>query len=80
MSRLVVPRAAAFAWSPRTAGAEPQYLATGLASGALDAEFSQDAELEIWEPFEPTDELGQLGIRASVKTTARCARSERSRC
>jgi len=74
MARVVVPRAASFAWSPRGASSsDPQYLATGLASGALDADFSSSAELELWDPFAPTDELGQLAIRASVKTTARCA-------
>ncbi|KAK0705219.1 hypothetical protein B0H67DRAFT_593498 [Lasiosphaeris hirsuta] len=40
-----VPRTAAFAWSP---GAKP-LLVTGTRSGAVDADFSDETKLELWD-------------------------------
>lgn len=41
-----VPRTAAFAWSP---GAASPLIATGTRAGAVDADFSNDTQLEIWD-------------------------------
>lgn len=62
--RYTLPRTATFAWSPATyqagsSGSSNQdddvfalpLLATGTASGALDASFSTEAKLELWSPF-----------------------------
>lgn len=40
-----IPRTAAFAWSP---GANP-LLVTGTRSGAVDADFSDETKLELWD-------------------------------
>ncbi|KAF2400258.1 hypothetical protein EJ06DRAFT_493908 [Trichodelitschia bisporula] len=40
-----VPRTAAFAWSP---GATSPLLATGTKAGAVDADFSNETQLELW--------------------------------
>lgn len=41
-----VPRTAAFAWSP---GTELPLIATGTKAGALDADFSTETNLELWD-------------------------------
>ncbi|KAL8869801.1 MAG: hypothetical protein Q9174_003998, partial [Haloplaca sp. 1 TL-2023] len=41
-----IPRTATFAWSPATAS---NYLATGTRAGAVDADFSNETQLEIWD-------------------------------
>ncbi|KAF2658388.1 hypothetical protein K491DRAFT_776374 [Lophiostoma macrostomum CBS 122681] len=41
-----IPRTAAFAWSP---GPLSPLLATGTKAGAVDADFSNDTTLELWE-------------------------------
>ncbi|KAL8758187.1 MAG: hypothetical protein Q9184_004006 [Pyrenodesmia sp. 2 TL-2023] len=41
-----VPRTATFAWSPATAST---LLATGTRAGAVDADFSNDTQLELWD-------------------------------
>ena len=41
-----IPRTGAFAWSPGTA---PPLLATGTRAGAVDADFSNDTHLEVWD-------------------------------
>ena len=40
-----IPRTATFAWSP---GTTSPYLATGTKAGAVDADFSNDTQLELW--------------------------------
>ncbi|KAL8926069.1 MAG: hypothetical protein Q9172_001948 [Xanthocarpia lactea] len=40
-----IPRTATFAWSPVTASS---LIATGTKAGAVDADFSNDTQLEIW--------------------------------
>jgi len=40
-----IPRTATFAWSP---GPAPPLMATGTKAGAVDAEFSNDTQLELW--------------------------------
>ncbi|KAL9595023.1 MAG: hypothetical protein Q9219_006692 [cf. Caloplaca sp. 3 TL-2023] len=41
-----IPRTATFAWSPATAST---LVATGTRAGAVDADFSNDTQLEIWD-------------------------------
>lgn len=41
-----IPRTASFAWSP---GAASPLLATGTRAGAVDADFSNETCLEIWD-------------------------------
>jgi hypothetical protein len=41
-----IPRTATFAWSP---GPTQPLIATGTKSGAVDADFSGDTQLELWE-------------------------------
>jgi protein transport protein SEC31 len=59
-----IPRTSTFSWSPSL----PPLLATGTVSGALDASFSNEAELEIWAPFE---NQGQNALKGSVGVGAR---------
>jgi protein transport protein SEC31 len=41
-----IPRTATFAWSP---GAHAPLIATGTKAGAVDADFSNETQLEIWD-------------------------------
>lgn len=41
-----IPRTAAFAWSP---GTELPFIATGTKAGAVDADFSSETALELWD-------------------------------
>jgi len=41
-----IPRTAAFAWSP---GAGLPSIVTGTKAGAVDAEFSDETTLELWD-------------------------------
>jgi len=41
-----IPRTATFAWSP---GSGLPSLATGTKAGAVDADFSNDTTLELWD-------------------------------
>ncbi|KAL8710327.1 MAG: hypothetical protein Q9220_005097 [cf. Caloplaca sp. 1 TL-2023] len=43
---IAVPRTATFAWSPSVAST---LLATGTRAGAVDADFSNDTQLELWD-------------------------------
>jgi len=49
-----IPRTATFAWSP---GPTQPLIATGTKAGAVDADFSNDTTLELWELN--LDEAGQ---------------------
>ncbi|KAL8674717.1 MAG: hypothetical protein Q9168_000875 [Polycauliona sp. 1 TL-2023] len=53
-----IPRTATFAWSPVTASS---LIATGTRAGAVDADFSNDTQLEIWD-------LADLDAQASEDT------------
>ena len=72
-----IHRTSTFAWSPLS---QP-LLATGTVAGALDESFSNDSQLEIWEPDflnKQEYDLGgerQNGPRGSVANTARCVLS-----
>lgn len=46
-----LPRTAVPVWSPASLSTSTPLLATGTVSGALDASFSSDSVLELWDPF-----------------------------
>ncbi|SCV67953.1 BQ2448_74 [Microbotryum intermedium] len=46
-----IPRTAVSIWSPQQLRRATPLLATGTVSGALDASFSSDSLLELWDPF-----------------------------
>ncbi|KAF2154006.1 hypothetical protein K461DRAFT_277072 [Myriangium duriaei CBS 260.36] len=64
-----IPRTAAFAWSP---GAGSPALVTGTKAGAVDADFSNDTTLELWDlgldSLQPASDLQAAG---SINTDAR---------
>lgn len=64
-----IPRTATFAWSPSTSS---PYLATGTRAGAVDADFSNNTQLELWDldlnNFKQNYELQPV---ASVDTDSR---------
>ncbi len=41
-----IPRTAVFAWSP---GSDKPILVTGTRAGAVDADFSDETKLELWD-------------------------------
>lgn len=64
-----VPRTAAFAWSP---GSRLPVIATGSKAGALDADFSTDSQLELWDLDLENAHLNQeLQPIASITTDSR---------
>lgn len=64
-----IPRTAAFAWSP---GAERPLLVTGTRAGAVDADFSDETTLEIWDLNLDTPEQGlELQSVASISADSR---------
>ena len=42
----VIPRTAAFVWSPNVSST---FLATGTRAGAIDADFANVTQLELWD-------------------------------
>ena len=66
-----IPRTATFAWSP---GPGKPILATGTRAGAVDADFSDESKLELWDLYLDDKSQGlELQPRASVPIDARCA-------
>lgn len=64
-----VPRTAAFAWSP---GTSLPFIATGSKAGAVDADFSTDTQLELWDLDLEKAHLNQeLQPVASITTDSR---------
>ncbi|KAJ9665574.1 protein transport protein S31 [Coniosporium apollinis] len=64
-----IPRTACFAWSP---GAAPPLIATGTRAGAVDADFSNETQLEIWDLALDTPEQGvELQPLSSISTDSR---------
>ena len=64
-----IPRTATFAWSP---GAASPFLATGTRAGAVDADFSNDTQLELWNLDLNNEEHGiELQPAAGVATDSR---------
>lgn len=64
-----IPRTATFAWSP---GTSSPFIATGTRAGAVDADFSSDTQLELWDlGFDnPAQDL-ELKPAASISTDSR---------
>ena len=66
-----IPRTAVPIWSPAAHPGAP-LLATGTVSGALDASFSSDSLLELWDPFAPLPETAiDPGPLASLSVASR---------
>lgn len=66
-----IPRTAAFAWS---SGPNP-ILVTGTRSGAVDADFSDETKLELWDlNLDAQDQGLELQPLASISTESRYAR------
>jgi hypothetical protein len=69
-----IPRTATFAWSP---GPTQPLIATGTKSGAVDADFSGDTQLELWElKLDNTEHGVELEPVATVNVESRyCTRA-----
>ena len=63
-----IPRTAAFAWSPNTS---KSLVATGTKAGAVDAEFSNETQLEIWDLHLDQHGAQELQPIASVNADSR---------
>ncbi|THV88522.1 hypothetical protein D6D27_07216 [Aureobasidium pullulans] len=64
-----IPRTAAFAWSP---GSAPPLLATGTRAGAVDDDFSNDTNLELWDlQLDQVDASAELSPVGSISTDSR---------
>lgn len=70
-----IHRTSTFAWSPTLS---VPLIATGTVAGALDESFSNDSQLEIWEPnfldkneYALGGDAGQPAPKATVTTSAR---------
>lgn len=64
-----IPRTATFAWSP---GTSSPYLATGTRAGAVDVDFSNDTQLEIWDlGLNNAKQSHELQPVASIDTDSR---------
>ena len=64
-----VPRTAAFAWSP---GSSRPFIATGTRAGAVDADFSSETQLELWDlALEDSSSSTELQPAAQISTDSR---------
>ncbi len=64
-----IPRTAAFAWSP---GPDLPLVVTGTRAGAVDAEFSDETKLELWDlRLDTLDQGLELQPIASINTDSR---------
>ncbi|PNS16713.1 hypothetical protein CAC42_4677 [Sphaceloma murrayae] len=64
-----IPRTAAFAWSP---GSAPPSLVTGTKAGAVDADFSNETTLELWDlGLDSTAPVTELRAAGSINTDSR---------
>ncbi|TKX20511.1 protein transport protein sec31 [Elsinoe australis] len=64
-----IQRTAAFAWSP---GSASPALATGTKAGAVDADFSNDTTLELWDlGLDSTKPVTELQPAGSINTDSR---------
>ena len=64
-----VPRTATFAWSP---GPGKPFLITGTRAGAVDADFSDESKLELWDlSLEDLEQGIELQPTASISTDSR---------
>jgi protein transport protein SEC31 len=66
-----IPKTAAFAWS---SGSDAPYVVTGTRAGAVDADFSDETKLELWDLRLDNLEQGvELQSIASISTDSRSA-------
>jgi protein transport protein SEC31 len=65
-----IPRTATFAWSP---SATVPAIVTGTKAGAVDADFSNETQLELWDLDLGSEQTGELQPVASVGVDSRCA-------
>ena len=64
-----IPRTATFAWSP---GSGAPFVATGTKAGAVDADFSSETKLELWNlDLGKADQSSELRPVASFTTDSR---------
>ncbi|KAI4256767.1 MAG: hypothetical protein LQ352_001950 [Teloschistes flavicans] len=63
-----IHRTATFAWSPGTAS---NYIATGTRAGAVDADFSNETQLELWDLALDDANSKELRPVASIDTDSR---------
>ena len=64
-----IPRTAAFAWSPDNA---KPLLVTGTRAGAVDADFSDETTLELWDlNLDNQEQQLELQPTASIVTDSR---------
>ena len=63
-----IPRTATFAWSP---GPTQPLIATGTKAGAVDADFSNDTALELWELALDKEQGLELAPIATVNVDSR---------
>lgn len=65
----VIPRTAAFVWSPDVSSA---FIATGTRAGAIDADFSNVTQLELWNlDFNNQSQSHELEPVANIETDSR---------
>lgn len=61
-----IPRTAAFAWSP---GSASPWIATGTRAGAVDADFSNETCLELWDlALDDEASTSELQPKAKIET------------
>lgn len=70
-----IQRTAVPVWSPSSLNSSTPLLATGTVSGALDASFSSESTLELWDPYggyQPDSDLStELTPIASLSVNSR---------
>jgi protein transport protein SEC31 len=66
-----ITRTAAFAWAP---GTGPPLIVTGTRAGAVDVDFSDDIQLELWDlALDDPDKGGELQPVGSIGVDSRYA-------
>lgn len=65
-----IPRTATFAWSPSVVAPS---IATGTKAGAVDADFSNETQLELWDLDLANQRATELQPVASIGVDSRCA-------
>lgn len=71
-----LPRTATFAWSP---GADKPLLVTGTRAGAVDADFSDESKLELWDLALDDQQQGlELQPVASITTESKYVHTRRA--
>jgi protein transport protein SEC31 len=70
-----IPKTAAFAWS---SGSGAPYVVTGTRAGAVDADFSDETKLELWDlRLDDLEQGVELQPIASLSTDSRWACSRK---